>query len=143
MNRNKNKLDVGRDSVVIGRVSGNVGNGSVVIGPTDERGNVILNQPMAIGRNAHASPGSIAIGAGASAGSDLGSVLDEIGKIIESTQEQNLKLSFGNLRVELEKPAKDPARISSLWEVVKTSATLNGAIGLVTRASELIRLITG
>src|SRR5437016_5676808 len=122
MNRNKNKLDVGIDSVVIGHVSGNVGNGSVVIGPTDDRGNVVLNQPMAVGRNAYAGPGSIAVGAGASAGSDLGSVLDEISKIIESTQDHNLKLSFGNLRVELEKPTKDWARISSLWETIRTSA---------------------
>ncbi|MGD8230145.1 MAG: hypothetical protein PVI20_20380, partial [Desulfobacteraceae bacterium] len=62
MNDNK-RLDVGKDAVVMGDVSGNVGDGSVVIGPTDNRGNVILNQPMAVGRNAHAGPGSIAIGA--------------------------------------------------------------------------------
>jgi hypothetical protein len=62
------KLNVGKDSVVIGDVSGNVGVGSVVVGPTDDRGQVILNQPMAVGRDAFAGPGSIAIGAGAGAG---------------------------------------------------------------------------
>jgi hypothetical protein len=62
-------LNVGNDSVVYGRVpAGNIGNGSVVIGATDSNGNTILNQPMAVGRNAHAGPGSIAIGANAGAG---------------------------------------------------------------------------
>jgi len=65
------KLDVGKDAVVIGHVSGAVGDGSVVIGATDERGNTIINQPMAVGRGAQAGPGSIAIGAGACAGVSL------------------------------------------------------------------------
>lgn len=65
-----NKLEVGEDSVVMGNVPPNtkVGNGSVVIGPTDNRGNTIINTPMAVGRGAKAGPGSIAIGAGAGAG---------------------------------------------------------------------------
>ena len=68
MDRKPQKIDVGKDSVVIGQVTGTVGDGSVVIGATDERGNTIINQPMAVGRGAQAGPGSIAIGAGASAG---------------------------------------------------------------------------
>jgi hypothetical protein len=60
--------NVGDNSVVLGNHRGNVGNGSVVVGPTDERGNTVLNTPMAVGREAHAGPGSIAIGAGAGAG---------------------------------------------------------------------------
>jgi hypothetical protein len=61
---------VGNDSVVMGNVSPNakIGNGSVVIGATDARGNTIITQPMAVGRGAYAGPGSIAIGAGAGAG---------------------------------------------------------------------------
>ena len=64
-------LTVGDDSVVMGNVppGTKVGKGSVVIGPTDNRGNTILNTPMAVGRDARAGPGSIAIGAGAGAGS--------------------------------------------------------------------------
>ena len=63
-------LNVGDDAVVMGSVPSatKVGNGSVVIGPTDTGGNTIINQPMAIGHNAHAGPNSIAIGAGAGAG---------------------------------------------------------------------------
>lgn len=68
---NSKNLNVGNDSVVIGNVAGNIGNGSVVIGPTDNKGNVILNQPMAVGRNARAGHGSIAIGAHAGAGIEL------------------------------------------------------------------------
>jgi hypothetical protein len=63
------RLDVGKDAVVMGHVSGNVGDGSVVVGATDSNGNTILTNPMAIGYGAQASPGSIAIGAGAKAGS--------------------------------------------------------------------------
>lgn len=57
------KLKVGKDSVVMGNVNGEVGDGSVVIGPTDNQGNTILNQSMAVGRGAKAGPGSIALGA--------------------------------------------------------------------------------
>ena len=60
---------VGDDSVVIGETSGPVGDRSVVIGATDNRGNTILNRPMAVGHKAHAGPGSIAVGADAGAGS--------------------------------------------------------------------------
>lgn len=67
---NKKKLNVGNESVAMGDVSGNVGNGSVVIGATDSKGNTILNQPMAVGKNAYAGPGSIAIGANAGAGAN-------------------------------------------------------------------------
>jgi hypothetical protein len=37
----------------------------------DDRGNVILNRPMAVGRGAQAGPNSIAIGAGANAGGGI------------------------------------------------------------------------
>ena len=43
---------VGSDSVVIGQVSPNakIGDRSVIIGPTDARGNTVLNQSMAVGK---------------------------------------------------------------------------------------------
>jgi hypothetical protein len=62
------KINIGKDSVAIGQVTGNIGDESVVIGATDSNGNTILNQSIAVGYNAHASPGSIAIGANAGAG---------------------------------------------------------------------------
>jgi hypothetical protein len=63
-------LDVGDESVVVGRVAPNtrVGNRSTIVGATDDRGNTILNIPMAIGHGAYAGPSSIAIGTGAGAG---------------------------------------------------------------------------
>ena len=61
-------VNVGKESVTIGRVSGSVGDRSVVIGATDSNGNTIITQPMAVGYNAQAGPGSIAIGANARAG---------------------------------------------------------------------------
>ena len=63
------QVRVGDDSVVMGDVSGAVGDRSVVVSATDDRGNTILNQPMAVGHKAHAGPGSIAVGANAGAGS--------------------------------------------------------------------------
>jgi len=64
-----NNLNIGEDAVVMGNVSDtNIGNGAVVIGP-DNQGNINLTTPMAVGRNAYAGPGSIAIGANAGAGS--------------------------------------------------------------------------
>lgn len=62
------QVTVGNDSVSMGAGSGSVGDRSVRIGPTDSRGNTVLNQPMAVGRGAKAGPGSIAIGANAGAG---------------------------------------------------------------------------
>ncbi len=73
-----NEIKTGKDTVVIGNVSGEVGDGSVVIGATDERGNTIINQPMAVGRGAKAGPGSTAIGAGAAAGTDLFHLIDQL-----------------------------------------------------------------
>jgi hypothetical protein len=67
----QNTLEVGSDSVVMGKVTGKVGDRSVVIGATDDKGNTIINTPMAVGNNAQAGPNSIAIGAGADAGGTI------------------------------------------------------------------------
>ena len=61
------RITVGNESVVIGNVTGNVGDKSVVIGSTDDKGNTVLNTPMAVGSGAHTDGGSIAIGANAGA----------------------------------------------------------------------------
>ena len=138
MSNSERKLSVGDDSVVMGNVSGTVGHRSVVIGPTDNRGNTIINQSMAVGHNAHASPGSIAIGANAGAGSEMGAVLAEIGKIIGPTGDQELIKAFNDLCHELNSPQKDKSTITRLWNTIKTAAALNGFIGLVSRAADLI-----
>jgi hypothetical protein len=67
-----NHPKVGKDSVVYGHVQHrNVGDRSVVIGPTDNRGNTILRPApggTAIGAGAKAGPYSLSVGAGAGAG---------------------------------------------------------------------------
>jgi hypothetical protein len=68
--REGTKMKVGRESVVMGTVPQNieVGDGSVVIGATDNCGSTNLTTPMAVGKGAFAGPRSIAIGAYAGAG---------------------------------------------------------------------------
>jgi hypothetical protein len=63
-------LVTGKDSTVTGYVPPHsiIGDGSTVIGPTDQRGNTIQTEPMAIGRGACPAPGSIIVGAYANAG---------------------------------------------------------------------------
>jgi NDP-sugar pyrophosphorylase family protein len=136
----KKKINVGKDSVVIGNVSGNIGDGSVVIGPTDSHGNVILNQSMAVGRNAFLGPGSIAIGANAGAGSgaEISGILRTIETIIQEKNDVELLDKFQDFIIELNKPQKNKSLISDLWDVIKTSATLNGAISLTQKISVLI-----
>ncbi|MGD1153157.1 MAG: hypothetical protein ABR911_09835 [Syntrophales bacterium] len=135
------KLRVGKDAVVYGDVSGDIGDGSVVIGPTDSRGNVILNRTMAVGRGAYAGPGSIAIGAGAGAGSDVVHAFHEIGKIIQSSGDTGLLNDFKDLCNELNKHEKDKSRIRMLWDTVKASGVLIEAIDSVSKVSLFIASI--
>ena len=74
----KKQVDVGDDSVVIGDVKGSVGSRSVVVGPTDNRGNTDLSQPMAVGFGARAGKNSIAIGAYTEAGASFSADLDAL-----------------------------------------------------------------
>jgi hypothetical protein len=136
------KLRVGKDSVVIGDVSGNVGNGSVVVGPTDSRGNTIINTPMAVGRGAYAGPGSIAIGAGAGAGSAAVLALNEIGNLIQGSGDMELIGQFIDLVGALNSDKKDKSLIQRLWAGIKDAAVLNGAISFVTQVSTFIASIT-
>jgi hypothetical protein len=63
-------MKIGKNSVVMVLVSPDleVGEGCVIIGPTDERGNTIIDKSMAVGHGAQAGPDSIAIGAFSGAG---------------------------------------------------------------------------
>jgi hypothetical protein len=69
-----NQSKVGNDSVVYGNVQHrNVGDRSVVVGPTDAKGDTILRPGpggIAIGAGAKAGPYSLSIGAGAGAGAN-------------------------------------------------------------------------
>ena len=142
MGANDKNLNVGDDSVVMGNVSGNVGNRSVVVGPTDNKGNTILNQPGAFGYNAHAGPDSIAIGAHAGGGSDIDLAFSEIHKIIIASKDEKLIKSFKELASELSMPKKGTSKISRLWNEIKESTVLNEALGLVMKISEHINSFT-
>ena len=124
------KKKIGKDSVVIGNVNADVGDGSVVIGATDQYGNVILNQPMAIGRNAKAGPGSIAIGTNAGAGFDINAALNNLYSIIKESGDNDLRITFDNFVAEINSNPNNTSEISRLWNLIKTSATLSGAITL-------------
>lgn len=131
-------IKTGKDSVVMGNVEGEVGEGSVVIGPTDSQGNTIINQSMAVGRGASAGPGSIAIGAGASAGSELFQLIKEL-KLDPAVREDAALLGrIDELHEELKKSSPDRSKVLRLWEIIHASATIGGAIGLVEKIGGLI-----
>jgi len=139
--KSKKKLKVGKDSVVMGDISGEVGDGSVVIGPTDANGNVILNSSMAIGRGAFAGPGSIAIGAGAGAGSEILMVLNQLDRIVQNSGDQDLIKNFTSFCIALKNPNQNKSGLLDLWEAVKISATLNGSITLIQKVTQWLALI--
>jgi len=132
------KLKTGKDSVVIGDVTGEIGEGSVVIGATDSRGNTIINQPMAVGRGAHAGPGSIAIGAGASAGSELFHLIESLKAVPEIQEDSALLSTIDNFNSELRKPIPNTETINSLWSTIQTSATVGGALSFVQQIGALL-----
>jgi hypothetical protein len=137
-------VKIGKNSVVIGKVPSNlsIGEGSVVVGPTDDRGNTILNQPMAVGFGAKAGLNSISIGAFAGSGLKSPAFPDCINYeltelLLFATQHQNkaLLVELKKLSDEL-KPDK-PTRnvVSEAWAGVEKLTQLAGAYDLVTRAS--------
>jgi hypothetical protein len=94
-------MKIGKDAVVMGNVppSAQIGDGSVVIGPTDSHGNTIINQPMAVGRGAQAGPGSIAIGAFAGAGvaQALQADLQQLAELVAKQSNNALEEEFEKL----------------------------------------------
>lgn len=114
----ENKLNIGEDSVVIGNVKGNVGNRSVFIGATDSNGNTTLNQPMAVGYNAKAGPGSIAIGSNAMAGPDIFFLLNTLESM--ASKEGNSVSEIKDLATILRTPIPDKNKIQSLWEIINS-----------------------
>lgn len=134
LNSNPNNLKVGENSVVIGNVSGQVGNNSVVIGATDNKGNIVLNSTMAIGTNAFAGPGSIAIGTNSGAGYEIPIILNQINQLIEHSSDPQLMEKFANFRniLNSQNSLKQNKNIlSTLWAAIKVATTL-GAAGELT-----------
>jgi len=138
---NKN-INVGKDSVVIGDVSGNVGDGSVVIGATDAKGSVILNQSMAVGKNAYASEGSIAIGANAGAGSQLANVIHQIKLIIDQTGDVAAISKFNLFESELKKEEPNKGFLKSTWDALKNIGSVNGMIELGKKLESFLPFLT-
>ena len=140
MSNKVKKIKVGKNAVVIGDVSGEIGDGSVVIGATDERGNTILNESMAIGKGAKASQGSIAIGSGASAGTDLFHLIDALKSESEIQGDDTLVSNIEAFRAELNKPAPEQETVNKLWSIIQVSATTGGALGLVQQIGNILGL---
>jgi len=140
--KERKKQMIGDDSVVYGNVTADVGNRSVVIGPTDGKRNVILNKGMAIGFNAQAGPNSIAIGAFASAGLDIRNTFSEIEGLIRSSNNRELEDSFEELCDEIGQQEKNISRIHELWRRIEVSPIFSGAVKLLTTASGWIFSLT-
>ena len=137
-------MKIGKDSVVIGNVPADaqVGEGCVIIGATDARGNTIINTPMAVGRGAYAGPGSIAIGAGANAGgaqrqviAELQGHLEQFAALIAAQQSSTLSREFEQFKTTLQQSPPDKSLILKSWEGVRSLATINGAHTLLAKIS--------
>jgi hypothetical protein len=143
MSAKPRELSVGRDSVVIGDVTGNVGDGSVVIGPTDNHGNVILDQPMAVGRGAFAGSGSIAIGAFAGAGNDeLLSLLARLRSAVQSSGNEASVAQVDELTATLQGANGQPSyqRALTILGLLRDAATIDGVVSLVDRIRSMVEL---
>lgn len=139
MNDNGHKIIIGKDSVVIGNISGNIGDRSVFIGATDQFGNTFINQPMAVGNNAMAGPNSIAIGANARAGSDVFILLTQLKEICDNNNHNTeTSKNISELIIELKKEHPDSSVVNKIWSSVKNMSTVNGAISLISNISVLI-----
>jgi hypothetical protein len=135
-------MKIGKDSVVMGNVPSNleVGEGCVIIGTTDERGNTIINQPMAVGRNTQARPNSIAIGSGANAGGGINLVaaLHELSTLAEHSNNQQALSELGKILSELNKAQPEKSIILKAWDTVKALGSINGAHALLSKISSAI-----
>ncbi len=138
MDNRPRKLNVGIDSFVIGNVTGDVGNGSGVIGPTDDRGNTVINTLIAVGRRAFEGPGCLAIGAGAGsgAGASLAFLINQLSDAVALTNDPQVIDKFNELISELEgaKGTVDTAKARSILDHFRNLATLNGVRSLIERS---------
>ena len=135
-------MKLGKDNVIMGNVPSDleVGDGNVIIGATDSHGNTIINASMAVGRGAQAGPDSIAIGAGANAGSvvTLGQAIQELIRIAESAQDNNTVVQLKEIDTELAKSAPSKSVVQRAWDGVKAAASISGAYSLLQAISKLL-----
>lgn len=128
-------MKLGKDNVIIGNVPEDLeaGDGNVVIGPTDAHGNTIINKPMAAGRGAMADSSSIAIGAGARAGTTvtLGEAIKQLIDIAKAAQDKQSVTLLNIIDTELDKEEPDKSVILRMWDAVQAAASIGGAHSLV------------
>jgi len=129
----ESKSAIGDEAVVIGSVKGAVGKGAVVINSLEGLAN--KNAGLAIGNDAYAAPGSIAIGSGARAGNDPAELLSKLNEVICKTGDIDLIRAYQEFSAEVNKKAPDEEKKNSLWDPIKNAAALNGA-------SQLLQQIT-
>lgn len=140
-------MKLGRENVVMGNVPSDLemGDGNVVIGPTDSHGNTIVNNtnstPMAVGRGAQAGPGSIAIGAGANAGSAVTprQVTQEQIRTAKATQDTEAVDLLEQTNTEVGKPTPDKSILLRAWSGVQAAASIAGAYSLVKAITKFFR----
>jgi hypothetical protein len=136
------KLDVGKNSVVIGNVRGSVGDNSVVIGATDSRGNTIINTPMIVGSGAQGGPTDIVIGAdaGCRPQGDFSQLLIELGKAVELTNDKNLVSTYNDMVAECEgdNGSPDKEKLLSFLGCFQAAASLGGVTGLITQLIQYV-----
>jgi len=130
-------MKIGKRSVGMGNLppGTTIGDDSVMIGATDSNGNTILNTTMAVGANAHAGEGSIAIGYNAGAGGGLISLLSALQ---QQSADADVSSAAAIIITELRSTAPNANVIRSTWETIRTAATLNSVYSLVERISPLI-----
>ena len=115
----KDKINIGKDSVVMGNVQHqNIGDRSVVIGPTDSNGNTILSGTMAVGYGARAGENSIAIGAYAGAGSNLFHLLNNLESAVDQNGSEVEKVLVKKLKEELKASHPNKDVLQKIWQAV-------------------------
>ena len=138
-------MKTGKDCVVMGNVPQNleIGDGCVIIGATDEQGNTIINQPMAIGKNSQAGVNSIAIGAGANAGggNNLVAMLNELSIFAQQSGNSSILPEIMLMLSECNKQQPDKSLILKSWEAVKALGAINGATVLLTKISTAMLIL--
>ncbi|MCX6716324.1 MAG: hypothetical protein NTV72_00125 [Candidatus Taylorbacteria bacterium] len=98
-------------------------------------GNTVINQPMAVGRNAKAGSGSIAIGANAVAGSDIFLLLNKLKK---SIAQQSDTADIEDLVRELKKQSPDKTLVGRIWSGIKAVKWTGESVALIIQISQIL-----
>ena len=140
-------IDVGDMSVVMGKIpaGSRIGYGSVVLGPTDDRGNCIYTQPMTVGYAAKGDPGSIVIGAFAGGGSSIDPKLEQsLSELLQILKHHNLggiENSINDLKTAVVR--KDPGLVARCYEYITIGTNMVSAAEAVPKIKNALFAIKG